>query len=106
MLMDRRGTERMDLVRPAKILNCRSRKFIAAETCNLSQSGVLVKIDRSHPVSHGDELEVAIDWGRSPGLLGSEELVTGRVVRVASMDYVSQSVALQFARRGAMVSAA
>jgi len=98
MLMDRRQAERIDVVRPAKVLNCRAQKYIAAETCNLSQTGAMVKIDRSHPVSMGDELEVGIDWSQSPGLLSKTEMVPAKVIRVAAIDYVSQSVAVQFQR--------
>lgn len=98
MLTDRRRAERVTVVRAAKVLNCRSRKYAPAETCNLSQSGALVKLDRTHPISTGDEVQVAIDWSLTPGLISSDELVTGKVVRVAAIDYLSQSVAVRFVR--------
>jgi hypothetical protein len=98
MLTDRRRNERITLVRPAKMLNCRSRKYVPAETCNLSQTGALVKLDRSQPIAQGDEVQVAVDWSLTPGLISSDELVTGEVVRVSAIDYLSQSVAVKFVR--------
>ncbi len=98
MLTDRRRNERITVVRPAKMLNCRSRKYVPVETCNLSQTGALVTLDRSHPICQGDEVQVAIDWSMTPGLITSDELVTGEVVRVSAIDYISQSVAVRFVR--------
>jgi hypothetical protein len=96
MQIDRRHAERINVVRPAKIHNCRSDRYIAAETCNLSRGGALMKVDRAHPVADGDRIEIAVDWSRSPGLISSTDMVAGRIVRVSSIDYLSQSVAVEF----------
>ncbi|MCL4196045.1 MAG: PilZ domain-containing protein [Phycisphaerales bacterium] len=95
--IDRRSSRRISAVHPAKVFDPRAQRYHAAQTCNLSAGGALLKIERSMPVCGGDRLDVMIraDEGTSR-LLCLDEAIPSRVVRVMAIDRFSQAVAVQF----------
>ncbi len=94
---ERRTSERMQVVRPAKVFDPRAHRYHAAQTCNISAGGALLKVQRTLPVFSGDRLEVVIEAEEEVRrLLSLDDAVESRVVRVRAIDRYTQSVAVQF----------
>ncbi len=95
--IDRRSSRRINAVHAAKVFDPRAQRYYAAQTCNLSAGGALLKIERSMPVCGGDRLDVMIRADENTArLLCLDEAVPSRVVRVMAIDRFSQAVAVQF----------
>ncbi len=94
---DRRMSPRMSVAHGAKVFDPRAQRYHAAQTCNISATGALLKVQRSMPVMSGDRLDVAIDADDATRrVLALGDFVPSRVVRVMAIDRFSQAVAVQF----------
>lgn len=94
---ERRTSERMQVVRPAKVFDPRAQRYHAAQTCNISAGGALLKVQRTLPVFSGDRVEVMIEAEEEVRrVLSLDDAVESRVVRVMAIDRYTQSVAVQF----------
>lgn len=94
---DRRTSPRIDAAHAAKVFDPRAQRYHPAQTCNVSASGALLKVQRSMPVMSGDRLDVIIDAGEDmQRMLALEDSVPCRVVRVSAIDRFSQAIAVQF----------
>lgn len=82
---ERRGHPRRELTRPCKIRLGRSGKYVAGRTRDISSGGTMIMLDRRVNLSPGDDIEVGIAWTDS-GLIRADDLVPGRIVRVARTD--------------------
>ena len=80
-LAERRAHPRVELRRPCKIYDPRSRKYVPAVTRNVSKSGAMIDTPRLRDVPEDTTLQVAI--ARDPGqsLLLTEQMVDAVVVR-------------------------
>ena len=80
-LAERRAHPRVELRRPCKIYDPRSRKYVPAVTRNVSKSGAMIDTPRLMDVPEDTTLQVAI--ARDPGqsLLLTEQMVDAVVVR-------------------------
>ena len=71
----------MSLSRPAKVYHVPSRKYLAAQTCDLSGTGALLRVESPRRLVPGEMVEVLVQWsGRV--LLNAGDLVKARVARV------------------------
>lgn len=94
---DRRTSPRISAAHAAKVFDPRAQRYHPAQTCNVSASGALLKVQRSMPVMSGDRLDVAIDADDATRrVLALGDFVPSRVVRVMAIDRFSQAVAVQF----------
>jgi c-di-GMP-binding flagellar brake protein YcgR len=97
--IERRRHERNIVVRPCKVRDRRSLLFSPGQTHDISDGGMLVKVDSARAFSPGDEIELAVAWNHDP-VLASEGMVKARVRRVFPIDYHHQAIALEFDRSG------
>lgn len=95
---ERRGSERITLIKPAKIFDRRADKYFPARTTNISEGGVLLTVNRSMPIHTGDELAVGLSKEEFPAVLAERDFRAARVVRVIPIDQHAQAVALAFIR--------
>lgn len=94
---DRRTSQRISVAHAAKVFDPRAQRYHAAQTCNVSAGGALLKVQRSMPICSGDRLDVIIDTeAELSRVLALDEFVPARVVRVSAIDRFSQAVAVQF----------
>ena len=94
---DRRRCARQNVERPCKVLDYSSLRYIPGQTCNVSASGALLRIDSSREIKPGDRLDVAVSWGRD-AVMASSAMIPASVVRIVSATARHQSVALSFER--------
>ena len=99
--LERRTARRYLAVHPAKVYDHRAQKYYPAQTSNLSQTGALLKVNRSMPLAVGDELAVGIAAGAGQTILSGDDLARARVVRVIPLDHLSQAVAVTFGQSAA-----
>lgn len=92
---ERRQHPRMPLVRGCKVLDEKSAKFVPAETTNISQGGLLMRVPATRPFSAGDRVEVAVGWGNVP-IAASVKMAGGTIVRVLDIDHVHQGLAIRY----------
>lgn len=78
---DRRLSERLAVDRGCKLFVHDAIRFCAGRSVDVSRVGALVRCGLDRPVTMGQRVDLAMDWDRH-GLVGSEQLVPGRVVRV------------------------
>ena len=92
---DRRIHPRMLLVRGCKLLDQKSARYIPAETTNISQGGLLMRVPATRPFAAGDRVEVAVGWGNVP-IAASVKMAGGVIVRVQDIDHVHQALAIRY----------
>ena len=92
---DRRAYDRMPLVRGCKLLDQKSAKFVPAESTNISQGGLLLRVPVTRHFQAGDRVEVAVGWGEKP-VAESVQMAGGVVVRVTTMDHLHQAIAVRY----------
>lgn len=103
--IERRRHERNIVVRPCKLRDRRNLLFSPGQTHDISEGGVLLKVDTARTFSPGDEVELAVAWNHDP-VLSSEGMFKARVRRVFPIDYHHQAVALEFDRAVGLARAA
>lgn len=96
-LADRRQHARRPAVLPAKVLHVASRKYAVAETVDISDGGLLLRVEPSRPMTAGDEIEIGVAW-QNMGLIPRSRMLRGKVVRVARAPGQAQAVAVQLAQ--------
>lgn len=92
---DRRGSPRQPIDLGCKVFHHASLRFQAGRSVDISSTGALVEIALGRTLAVGDRVDVAIDWTRC-GLLASESLVRGRVVRAQRRPGGFQRLAVAF----------
>jgi len=95
--VDRRRHERRREVRPAKVRDRRMLLFSGGETCDISEGGMLLRVERARAFAQGDELDVVVAWGND-ALVRGEAMTRARVRRVTPIDHHHQALALEFER--------
>ncbi len=95
----------MPLVRGCKLLDQKSAKFVPAETANISQGGLLMRVPATRPFAAGDRVEIAVGWGNVP-IAASVKMSGGVVVRVLDIDHVHQGLAIRYDHAEAAVETA
>lgn len=95
-LAERRIHPRIDMRRPCKIYDPRSRKYVPAVTRNVSKSGAMIDTPRLMDVPSDTTIQVAI--ARDPGqsLLMTEDMVDAVVVRATHSVGGRTSLGLRF----------
>ena len=94
---ERREHPRVELTRPCKIYDPRSRRYVAGTTWNVSRQGVLVELKRPLPLVPGDRLFVGLAMRRREAVLCRSEMIPGAVVRSVLTADDHTVVALQLA---------
>ncbi|MBC7834529.1 MAG: PilZ domain-containing protein [Phycisphaerales bacterium] len=102
---DRRLHARQPVDRPGTVFRRSTLRYAAALTCDISTGGVLLELQTPRPVRLGEEVEVGIAWTRSP-VISRAALVEGKVVRVTDLGDNRQRVAVEFANRAMLATAA
>lgn len=102
--IERRASLRLAASYPAKMYDRRAERYFAAETCNVSETGALLKVQRSMPVIAGDVFDLAVTQKAPSVVIGKKNLVPAIVVRVIPIDHYSQAVAVRYDRMPAVVS--
>ncbi len=94
---ERRLSPRVHAAYAAKVFDRRADRYHPAQTCDLSASGALLKVQRSMPIHKGDLLDVTITTDdETSRVLALEDFMPARVVRVTAIDRFSQAIAVQF----------
>ena len=93
---DRRIHTRHDVQRPCKLRDRHALLFSSGHTCNVSDGGVMVRIDRPNTFAVGDELHVAVAW-QDLQLVPSRTLMRATIRRVTPVNGRSWNVAVEFA---------
>ncbi|MEO0483532.1 MAG: PilZ domain-containing protein [Planctomycetota bacterium] len=102
---DRRAAARRPVVLPAKILHLPSRKYAVAETIDVSNGGLMLRVEPSRPLAPGDAIKVAVAWQHS-GVMRKDQMLEAKVVRVARVPGQAQAVAVEFAEEVALAQVA
>jgi hypothetical protein len=102
---DRRRDARHILVRACKVRGRRDLLFSAGQTHDVSDSGALVRVERTRQFGPGDELDIVVAWSDEP-LLSADATVRARVRRVTPIDHHHQAIALEFIETSAVAIAA
>ncbi|TVS01661.1 MAG: hypothetical protein EA423_09865 [Phycisphaerales bacterium] len=104
--VDRRASDRVEVVRGARVRRPGSARSIPARTCNTSECGLLLEIAGGpEGLTPGCRVEVIVARFGEP-LVRSESFIPARVVRVGEGDSGRALVALEFERTGADAIAA
>ncbi len=95
---DRRGEERVSLVRPCKVFNQKSGKYTAGTTCDVAAGGLLVRLGSQLNAEVGDRLFVGVAQKRKQALLRSREMIESEVVRRLPSEGGETLLALRYCR--------
>ena len=93
--MERRKFERTPTVRPCKVRDRRMLLFSPGQTCDVSQGGLLLRVDRARPFAPGDQIDVVVAWSHD-ALVRGEAMSRATVKRVTPMDCHHQAIAVEF----------
>lgn len=102
---ERRQHDRRDLARPCKVFLRQAMKYVPGNTRNLSDSGALLEVGPSRPLSVGDPVDLLISW-TGQAVVRAESMAPARVVRVIESGHDRQLVALAFEQAEAAAAAA
>jgi hypothetical protein len=80
---ERRTESRRDLVRPCKLYDPLTRKYVAGTTWNVSCEGALIELPRARDLQPGDQVYLGVAWKRREGVLPRMSMIKGEVVRTA-----------------------
>ena len=78
---DRRHDQRISLVRPCKVYEPRSGRYVPGSTCNVSSTGMLLRVFRPLSVEPGDRVYIGVSQRRQQGVMRSDEMIEATVVR-------------------------
>ena len=78
---ERRMQGRTEILRPCRLYDPRTGKYLHGTTCNLSLEGVQIRITRPCPLNPGDTLMVGIAMNEKTGLLRAKDMFEATVVR-------------------------
>ena len=92
---DRRISPRHTSVLHAKLFHPTLDRYVPCMTTNVSEGGVLIRVERSRPLLVGEDVRIALDWSQA-GLCGHDRMRHAQVVRVIPIDAHHQAVAMQF----------
>lgn len=92
---DRRQHQRDIIVRPCKVRDAQSLRYIPAKTSDYSRGGALLCVGSEHNFKSGDTIEVGIAWANE-AVLADERLTPARVKRVSLIDEHFQALGIEF----------
>jgi hypothetical protein len=78
---ERRQQARIEFIRPCKVYDPRSRRYVAGSTWNVSSTGMLVELARPLPLAADDQLFVGVATRRRDAVLCRNEMIPARVAR-------------------------
>ena len=93
---DRRLFERVESHRPCKVFDPQSGKYIAGETCDISEGGLMIVCDRPLMAAPGDTVYVGVAMTRRQALISATEMREAEVIRVLRDSEGRSAVALRF----------
>jgi len=105
LTLERRRHARLPVERPCKVFHHPSRTYLAASTCDLSESGAMIRVDNPRALNPGDEIDVLIAWSTAP-VLQKSRAITGSIVRVPGSFARHQFIAVKFAKEMELALAA
>lgn len=92
---DRRVHARYRVTRPCTFFRRLTCKYLAGQTWDLSQGGVLLEVETPRGMIVGEMVELGVAWTGS-ALLSRGSLLEAKVVRVTPMEGSKHRVALSF----------
>lgn len=92
---EQRRHHRSELVRPCRIFDPRSGKYLHGTTCNLSLGGALIRIARPCMLQPGDTLRVGIAMEDRQGFMQARDMFEATVVRALGTPSGQTMVAIQ-----------
>ena len=78
---ERRSQRRTELVRPCRLFDPRTGKYLHGTTCDLTVEGVLIRITRPCHLNPGDTFMIGIAMNEKTGLLRAKDMFEATVVR-------------------------
>ena len=96
MRLERRRATRVPKVLDAKVYCPLHGRFMPAQTSNVSESGLLLWVDRSRTIDIGEEIDVAVAENPESSVVSRTGMRRARVVRVTPIDFHTQSIAVAF----------
>jgi c-di-GMP-binding flagellar brake protein YcgR len=93
---ERRGNDRLEIVRPCKVYVPRMEKYFHGTTWNISEGGVLVQLSRPITLEQGQRVHIGIAAKRRDGLLKAGEMIQTEVLRSLKTPSDATVVALRF----------
>lgn len=101
---ERRVNPRIVVTKPCKVMHVATRKYLPAQTCDISSGGALLRITTPRPLAPGDEIQVFIAWDHR-NLLTTGEQVRAHVMRTY-FDGVEQIIGVRFAQSDVVLGSA
>lgn len=78
---DRRRYPRVAMTRPVKVRHGVTGKYVAGETIDLSDGGVLLRLEKAMGIEPGQPVRVGIVHSPRQALILADEMIEGRVIR-------------------------
>ncbi|MEM1330494.1 MAG: PilZ domain-containing protein [Planctomycetota bacterium] len=78
---DRRSSPRIAAQHRAKVFHRRTHRYLPAETCNVSDGGMLIRVKSPRELRIGEALDLAVDWA-GEAVVRKAELTPATVVRI------------------------
>ncbi|TVQ52297.1 MAG: PilZ domain-containing protein [Phycisphaerales bacterium] len=97
--IDRREHPRVQMTRPGKIFDPRSRKYLAAELRDISEGGMLLHLLSPLAIDPGDEIFVGLAEKRREPMLKRHEMIRSEVVRALGTPSGGMLLAVEFIDR-------
>jgi hypothetical protein len=94
-IQERRRHQRFGVNRPCKVFHRSTRRYLCAETVDVSASGALVRVEPTRPIAVGDEISLVVAWNDEV-LLAADAQVPGKVIRVLPSENGMQILACEF----------
>lgn len=94
---ERRSSERILLSRPCKVFEPRSGKYTPATTCNVSRTGMMLRLHRPLELEAGDRLYIGVPPRSNPAWVRSSEMQEALVARALPVSSGERVVAVQLA---------
>jgi hypothetical protein len=93
-IQERRRHQRFGVNRPCKVFHRSTRRYLCAETVDVSASGALVRVEPTRPIAVGDEISLVVAWNDEV-LLAADAQVPGKVIRVLPSENGMQILACE-----------
>jgi PilZ domain-containing protein len=96
MRLERRRAARVPKILDAKVFCPLQGRFLPAQTSNVSDSGLLLWVDRSRTIDIGEEIDVAVAESPESTVVSRTGMRRARVVRVVPLDFHTQAIAVAY----------
>ncbi len=95
-MADRRDHRRSELIRPCRLQDPRTGRFLHGTTCDVSLGGALIRLHRRVELMPGDRLTIGIAYDERQAMLLSKDFIDAVVVRALGTPSGETMVALTY----------